>query len=106
MLFSDQRKHQISLPSKTPEGGPSNVAFLIHWLCDNLMKDPRRDMFVLEGTVYVSSSNKRASSSSPSSSSFLFFPLLPLSFIFCTGYFCWDDETDDDFTCPIVGRVS
>ncbi|KAI6814827.1 hypothetical protein KC315_g15323 [Hortaea werneckii] len=51
MLFSDQRKHQISLPSKTPEGGPSNVAFLIHWLCDNLMKDPRRDMFVLEGTV-------------------------------------------------------
>ncbi|KAI7377253.1 hypothetical protein KC336_g19602, partial [Hortaea werneckii] len=37
MLFSDQRKHQISLPSKTPEGGPSNVAFLIHWLCENLM---------------------------------------------------------------------
>ena len=54
MLFSDQRKHHISLPSKDPETGhPSNVAFLIHWLCENLMKDPRRDMFVLEGSVYV-----------------------------------------------------
>ncbi|KAI7164621.1 hypothetical protein KC331_g5943 [Hortaea werneckii] len=52
MLFSDQRKHHISLPSKDPETGhPSNVAFLIHWLCENLMKDPRRDMFVLEGSV-------------------------------------------------------
>ncbi|KAI7262900.1 hypothetical protein KC345_g9306 [Hortaea werneckii] len=51
MLFSDQRKHRISLPSKTPEGTPSNVAFLIYWLCENLMKDPRRDMFVLEGSV-------------------------------------------------------
>ncbi|KAI7201009.1 hypothetical protein KC352_g19483 [Hortaea werneckii] len=51
MLFSDQRKHRISLPSKTPDGQPSNVAFLIHWLCENLMRDPRRDMFVLEGSV-------------------------------------------------------
>ncbi|RMX77506.1 hypothetical protein D0869_09838 [Hortaea werneckii] len=52
MLFSDQRKHHISLPSKDPASGqPSNVAFLIHWLCENLMRDPRRDMFVLEGTV-------------------------------------------------------
>lgn len=60
MLFSDQRKHHISLPSKDPESGhPSNVAFLIHWLCENLMKDPRRDMFVLEGSVYVSSLSKR-----------------------------------------------
>ncbi|GAB1741230.1 hypothetical protein NU219Hw_g6471t1 [Hortaea werneckii] len=52
MLFSDQRKHHIALPSKDPESGhPSTVAFLIQWLCENLMKDPRRDMFVLEGSV-------------------------------------------------------
>ncbi|KAK4632211.1 Ubiquitin-related modifier 1 [Fulvia fulva] len=51
LLFSDQRKHKISIPAKDPSGQPVNVAFLIQWLCDNLMKDPRKDMFVLDDTV-------------------------------------------------------
>lgn len=51
MLFSDRRKHNITIPPKDPTGQPSNVAFLIKWLCDNLMKDPRKEMFVLDGSV-------------------------------------------------------
>jgi ubiquitin related modifier 1 len=53
MLFSDQRKHSISIPSTDPQGQPSTVRFLVTWLCDNLIKDPRKDMFVLEDSVYV-----------------------------------------------------
>ncbi|KAL1589998.1 Ubiquitin-related modifier 1 [Cladosporium halotolerans] len=52
ILFSHQRSHKIALPSSDPSTNqPANVGFLIDWLCKNLMKDPREDMFVLEGTV-------------------------------------------------------
>jgi ubiquitin related modifier 1 len=51
MLFSDQRKHKISLPTEDEQKQPSNVAFLIRWLCDHLMKDPRKEMFVLDDSV-------------------------------------------------------
>lgn len=53
MLFSNQRKHKISIPARRHDGQPANLAYLITWLCDNLMKDPRRDMFVLDDSVYV-----------------------------------------------------
>jgi hypothetical protein len=54
LLFSSQRSHKIALPSTDPSTNlPANVGFLIDWLCKNLMKDPRQDMFVLEGTVWV-----------------------------------------------------
>lgn len=51
MLFSDQRKHKISIPAQTHDKEPANVAFLITWLCDNLMKDARKDLFVLDDSV-------------------------------------------------------
>jgi hypothetical protein len=52
LLFSSQRSHKIALPSTDPSTNlPANIGFLIDWLCKNLMKDPRQDMFVLEGTV-------------------------------------------------------
>ncbi|KAK3721560.1 Ubiquitin-related modifier 1 [Vermiconidia calcicola] len=51
MLFSDQRKHKISVPRVDGTGQPPNVGFLIQWLCENLMKDPRREMFVLDDSV-------------------------------------------------------
>lgn len=53
MLFSDQRKHEITIPNQTNDNEPVNVAFLIRWLCENLMKDARKDLFVLDDTVYV-----------------------------------------------------
>lgn len=51
MLFSDERKHKISIPSKMPDGTPSNVGYLVQWLCDNLMKDPRKELFILDNSV-------------------------------------------------------
>ncbi|KAK3635626.1 Ubiquitin-related modifier 1 [Elasticomyces elasticus] len=51
LLFSNQRKHKIAIPSKKPDGEPSNVGDLISWLCDNLIKDPRKEMFVLDDSV-------------------------------------------------------
>lgn len=52
MLFSDQRKHKVSIPALDDSEQPSNVAFLIRWLCENLMKDPRKELFVLDDSVY------------------------------------------------------
>jgi ubiquitin related modifier 1 len=51
MLFSDQRKHSISVPSTDLQGRPASIGFLVTWLCKNLMKDPRKEMFVLDDSV-------------------------------------------------------
>jgi ubiquitin related modifier 1 len=51
MLFDNKTKHAISLPSKTQEGKPSTIAYLITYICNNLMKDPRRELFVLENAI-------------------------------------------------------
>ncbi|TKA66275.1 Ubiquitin-related modifier 1 [Friedmanniomyces simplex] len=51
LLFSNQRKHQISVPSSDSKGAPSNVGYLVKWLCENLIKDPRKEMFVLDHSV-------------------------------------------------------
>jgi ubiquitin related modifier 1 len=51
MLFSNQRKHQISVPPKDEKGNVANIAFLVRYLCENVMKDRRKDLFVLEDTV-------------------------------------------------------
>jgi ubiquitin related modifier 1 len=53
ILFSDQRKHQISIPSNDEKGDVANLAFLIRYLCEKVMKDQRKDLFVLEDIVYV-----------------------------------------------------
>jgi len=51
MLFSNQRRHQIIVPIVDTHGQSPNMATLIKWLCDNLMKDPRKDMFVLDDSM-------------------------------------------------------
>ncbi|KAJ8113592.1 hypothetical protein OPT61_g4310 [Boeremia exigua] len=51
LLFANQKKYALSIPSKDEAGAPSNVAFLVRYLCDEVMKDPRKDMFVLDDTV-------------------------------------------------------
>ncbi|EER29030.1 hypothetical protein CPC735_037360 [Coccidioides posadasii C735 delta SOWgp] len=51
MLFSNQRKHKLSLPSLDVTGAPSNIAYLIKYLCQNLMKDERKELFVLDDSV-------------------------------------------------------
>lgn len=54
MLFSDQRRHALLIPAVNKEGKPANIAFLIDYLCENTMKDPRKELFVLDGHLYVS----------------------------------------------------
>ncbi|KAK3069011.1 Ubiquitin- modifier 1 [Teratosphaeriaceae sp. CCFEE 6253] len=51
LLFSNQRKYKISIPTTDPKKEPSNVGYLVKWLCENLIKDPRKEMFVLDDSV-------------------------------------------------------
>lgn len=51
MLFSNERKHKISLPVTDEHGAISNIAYLIRYICQNLMKDSRKELFVLDDSV-------------------------------------------------------
>lgn len=53
MLFSNERKHQVTLPGQTSDGSHPNIAFLLQYLVQNVMKDQRKELFILEGNVYV-----------------------------------------------------
>ncbi|KAL2118356.1 hypothetical protein VTJ04DRAFT_8016 [Mycothermus thermophilus] len=48
MLFDNKRRHEVTLPAVDSAGKPVTMAFLIDYLCTNLMKDPRVDLFVLD----------------------------------------------------------
>ena len=54
MLFSDQRRHQLSIPARDGDGKPATVAFLIDYLCKNTMRDSRQELFVLDKHLCVS----------------------------------------------------
>jgi ubiquitin related modifier 1 len=51
ILFSNQKKYSLSIPAKDEAGAPVNVAYLVQHLCDKVMKDPRKELFVLDDTV-------------------------------------------------------
>lgn len=51
MLFSDEKKHELSIPAKDDQNQPVNVGWLVRYLVDVVMKDSRKEMFVLEGHV-------------------------------------------------------
>ncbi|MCJ1242075.1 Ubiquitin- modifier 1 [Varicellaria rhodocarpa] len=51
ILFSNQRKHRLAVPVNDEQGQPVNMAFLVSYLCQNVMKDRRKEMFVIDGTV-------------------------------------------------------
>jgi ubiquitin related modifier 1 len=53
MLFSDQRKHKVALPAQDEAGRPANIAFLIRYLCENVMTDQKKELFLLDECVYV-----------------------------------------------------
>lgn len=54
MLFSNARRLEISLPTKDENGHVYNIASLVQHLCKDIMKDKRKELFMLDGTVYVS----------------------------------------------------
>ncbi|KAL8873932.1 MAG: hypothetical protein Q9174_000679 [Haloplaca sp. 1 TL-2023] len=51
MLFCDQRKHSVSLPKTDENGQPSTVDFLVRFLCEHVMKDHRKELFVIDHIV-------------------------------------------------------
>ncbi|KAI0120187.1 Urm1-domain-containing protein [Nemania sp. FL0031] len=48
MLFSDQRRHGLSMPAIDKSGKPVTIAYLIEHLCENVMNDTRKELFVLD----------------------------------------------------------
>lgn len=48
MLFADQRRHALSVPAIDESNKPVTVAYLIEYLCENTMKDTRKELFVLD----------------------------------------------------------
>lgn len=52
MLFDNKNKHKISIPAKDPNGSAANIEFLVSYLCNNLLKDSRKELFVVDGSVY------------------------------------------------------
>ncbi|DAA79534.1 TPA_exp: hypothetical protein A8136_0307 [Trichophyton benhamiae CBS 112371] len=51
MLFSNKRVHKIALPSWDPSGSAANISFLVKYLIENVMKDPRKELFVVDDAV-------------------------------------------------------
>jgi ubiquitin related modifier 1 len=51
ILFSNQKKYALSLPAMDENGVTANIAFLVRYLCEKVMKDPRKELFVLDDTV-------------------------------------------------------
>lgn len=53
MLFADKRNHSLKIPSTDKDGRPSTIGHLIDYLCQNVMKDTRKELFVLDDHLYV-----------------------------------------------------
>lgn len=53
MLFSHQRSHTLTIPAADKGGRASTIAYLIDYLCDHVMDDSRKDLFVLDNHLYV-----------------------------------------------------
>lgn len=48
MLFSDQRRHALVMPAIDKNDKPVTIAYLIEYLCENTMRDTRKELFVLD----------------------------------------------------------
>lgn len=59
MLFSNQKRHSLTIPATDGNDKPATIAFLIDHLTKNLMTDPRSDLFVLDKHMYVTRSSCR-----------------------------------------------
>lgn len=53
MLFSDQRQHKLVIPAHDKDSKPVTIAYLIDHLCQHVMKDSRKELFVLDDHMYV-----------------------------------------------------
>ena len=79
LLFSNQRSHRATIPANAPtssnprdadkglEEKPADITYLMYWLRDNLLKE-REELFIENGTVYVTASLVRAMEADKASS--------------------------------------
>lgn len=51
ILFANERKHDVAIPARLSDGSRPNIAYLLQYLVDNVMKDERKDLFILEDNV-------------------------------------------------------
>ncbi|EHY56695.1 Ubiquitin- modifier 1 [Exophiala dermatitidis] len=51
MLFDNVAKHELTLSKTADDGKPPTVGYLVKYICDNLMKDSRKELFVLDDAV-------------------------------------------------------
>jgi len=51
MLFDNESKLKITIPGKNADGSATTVASLIRYLCDHAMRDSRKELFVLDGSM-------------------------------------------------------
>lgn len=51
MLFSNERTHKVQLPASDETGNATNIEYLVNYLCQNVMKDPRKELFIMDGGV-------------------------------------------------------
>ncbi|KAJ5936480.1 hypothetical protein N7454_005115 [Penicillium verhagenii] len=51
ILFSNERKHKVLVPGLLEDGSLPNISYLLRHLVDNLMKDQRKELFVIEDNV-------------------------------------------------------
>jgi len=53
LMFDNKPSQIIRLPSKVPGTSESaNIRYLLKYLCDELMTDTRKELFVLDDTMY------------------------------------------------------
>lgn len=52
-LFSNEKKQQLFLPLMREDGNAADIGFLVRYLYNNKMTDKRKEMFVLDNSVYV-----------------------------------------------------
>lgn len=53
MLFSNERKHNVTLPARLENGSQPTIADLLTHLVENVMQDQRKELFIMEDNVYV-----------------------------------------------------
>jgi len=51
MLFDNISKHSVALPRLDAAGHPTTMGALIKYICEHLIKDPRKELFVLDGSM-------------------------------------------------------
>lgn len=51
MLFANERKHSLTLPATVDDGKKPTISYLIEYLVKNVMKDQRKELFVVDNNV-------------------------------------------------------